>query len=93
MFNITDAAAQRCAEKLDLANAAKDQCVRLCLDDGKPAMRLSLPKAGESIFKHKQRNVLVVSKEVAGELDGRALDWRKTPAGPRFRFIREASDE
>ncbi|HEY3244515.1 MAG TPA: hypothetical protein VGM03_14310 [Phycisphaerae bacterium] len=93
MFNITDAAGQRCADKLVRANATEDQCMRLFMEKGKPSMRLSAPKVGEAVFKHKKRNVLVVSQEVAEELDGRALDWRKTPEGPRFRFIREPSDD
>ncbi len=88
MFNVTDAAAARCAQKLDELRAHDDECFRLSLDSGKPALKRSRPEAGETIFKHADRIVLAISPAVSESLVGRTLACRRTPGGPRLRLKR-----
>lgn len=90
MFQITPAAAARCAEKLDRHHAEADQCVRLGIKAGKPGVSVGRPQEGETVFKHDRRVVLVLSRDVETELDGRTLGCRKTPNGPRLKLRRDA---
>lgn len=90
MFEVTPAATARCAAKLERAHAGIDECVRLAFEAGKPNVSVSRPQKGETVFKHDRRVVLVVSKDVETQLDGRTLGCSRTPQGPRLKLRRPA---
>jgi hypothetical protein len=86
MLNVTHEAYVRLSEIL--ANRPNHVAARIVRREGRLALRRSKRRAGDEIFVHDGRTVLLLGKNLCADLQDRTLDVRNTLGGPRLRFRR-----
>ncbi len=82
MMTVTDRALSQLSRMLDEADLSEGAAARLVVDDqGCPGIHPDTERAGDSIWEHEGRTVLLVDEQVAESVDERTLDTMKTEEG------------
>jgi hypothetical protein len=84
MLVMTEAAAGFLTRVLENAHATEDTAVRFVLDGERVTPRLDTVRAGDDVFAHAGRKVLIVDKSVAQALGSSVLDVEKTMSGSKL---------
>ncbi len=82
MLTVTDSARSQLSSMLDEADLPEGAAARLVVDDqGCLGIHSDTERAGDSIWEHEGRTVLLVDEQVAESVDERILDTMKTEEG------------
>ena len=84
MFVMTEAAGGFLTRVLEEARAAEDTAVRFLLEGERVTPTLDTVRAGDDVFAHAGRKVLVVDKGVSSALGSSVLDVEKTQNGSKL---------
>lgn len=88
MFNLTEAAGARLADKLAKKSAGDDDVLRFTHQEKSRrwTLRLDKPLASDTALSHEGRIVLVLDEKSSHLLRNKMLDIRETDGGPRLRL-------
>lgn len=86
MLRVSDVAGARLSEML--ADHPDHVAARIVRRGRRMKLRRSRQRAGDEVFAHDGRTVLLLDEEIAAHLKNRTLDVRDTEDGPRLRFRR-----
>ena len=84
MFVMTEAAGGFLTRLLEEARAADDTAVRFVLEGERVTPMLDTVRAGDDVFAHAGRKVLIVDKGVSQALGSSVLDVEKTLNGSKL---------
>ena len=79
MFRPTPQGLYCMSELLRVADEAPEMAVRMHFEHGEMSLGPDKPTEGDRCFEFKGKTVLVVSQDLAVELDGRVLDAEPNP--------------
>lgn len=84
MFQVTDAACEHLSTMLEKSDAPENVAVRLAIQEGGVVINADEPRDDDKSFEHGERTVLVLSENVAQQLDGATLDVETSEDGARL---------
>ena len=79
MFHPTPQGLYCMSELLRVADEAPEMAVRMHFENGEMSLGPDQPADGDRCFEFKGKTVLIVSQDLADELDGRVLDAEPNP--------------
>ena len=79
MFRPTPQGLYCMSELLRVADEAPEMAVRMHFENGEMSLGPDQPADGDRCFEFKGKTVLIVSQDLADELDGRVLDAEPNP--------------
>ena len=87
MLTVTDSACAHLSNMLDEADLPEGTAARLAVnDEGCLGIHSDTERAGDSIWEHEGRTVLLVDEQVAESVDERTLDTKETEEGVGLRL-------
>ena len=89
MLQVTERASQELSQVLGQVEKQPEQTLRL-VSDPQAGYRLTLDveQEGDQVVEHQGSTVLVLSSDLARDLEGAVLDVQETPAGPALTISR-----
>ena len=87
MFMLTEAAGLYLTRVLEDAKAPDDTAVRLVQEADALRPTLDQTRAGDTVFDHDGRHVLLLAPEVSQRLLSSRLDVQQTEQGPRLTIV------
>lgn len=81
MFQVTDAACEHLSDVLAKSGAPDEMAVRLAIQEGSVVVNVDQARQDDKSFEHEERTVLVLSENVAQQLDGATLDVEPSDDG------------